>query len=123
MINGRGITGHGPAWQRVRGAAQDTVNLYLDGFYETFLLSCASEPEVRHEAGARLRKLEGLYKKVKREDNKTEQEKKTERNKKRATVRTNTRQRLCGSPFCMGIARWQYRCKNREGKLKLKCKD
>lgn len=90
MMNGWGITGHGPAWQRVRAAVQETSNLYLNGFSEPFLLSRASEPDLRLEAKARLRMLEGLYKKVAKKENDFEQEKKGERKGKRVTEKINT---------------------------------
>lgn len=92
MMNGYGMTGHGPAWQRMRGAVQETANLYLNGFPEPFSLSRQSEPELRQEAKARLKMLEGLCKKVTKENNDTEQEKKYARNKKRAKERMNTRE-------------------------------
>ena len=89
-MNGWGITGHGPAWRRVREAAQETANLYLKGFAEPFLLAHRREPDVRLEAEARVKLLEGIYKKVSRENNTVEREKKVRRNEKRAAERTNT---------------------------------
>lgn len=89
-MNGWGMTGHGPSWQRVRAAAQDTANLHLKGFSEPFCLAHRSEPDVRLEVEAREKLLEGLYEKVTKEDSEVEQEKKVEGNKKRAINTKNT---------------------------------
>lgn len=90
MMNGWGITGHGPSWQRVRAVAEETANLHLKGLSEPFLVSLPSEPEIRTENEARTKLLKGLYKKYAREDNKDEREKKVERKKKRAMDTKNT---------------------------------
>ena len=89
-MNGWGITGHGPAWRRVRAAAQETANLHLKGFSEPFLLSHRTEPDVRQEDEERVKMLEGLYKKVTKEVNVIEREKRTQRTAKRAADRINT---------------------------------
>ena len=89
-MNGWGTTGHGPAWRRVRAAAQETANLYLKGFAEPFLLAHPREPDLRLEAEARLKLLEGIYKKMSNETSTVEQEKKVERNRKKAAERINT---------------------------------
>ena len=74
----------------MRAAAQETANLHLKGFAEPFLLAHRREPDVRLEAEARVKLLEGIYKKVSKENNTVEREKKIQRNKKRAAERTNT---------------------------------
>ena len=90
-MNGWGTMGHGPAWQRVRAAVQETANLYLTGFAEPFLLAAHQrEPDLRLEAEARVKLLDGLYNKVSRENNTVEREKKVERNRKRAAEKRNT---------------------------------
>ena len=89
-MNGWGITGHGPAWRRVGAAAQETANLSLKGFAEPFLLAHRREPDVRLEAEARVKLLEGIYKKVSKESNPVEREKKIQRSEKRAAKRTNS---------------------------------
>ena len=92
LMNGPGMTGHGPNWQRVRAAAEETANLHLKGFAEPFLLAHWTEPDVRQEDEARVKLLGGLYEKVTQEDNEVEREKKVERDKKRAVKRKNTRE-------------------------------
>ena len=89
-MNGWGVTGHGPAWRRVRAAAQETANLYLKGFAEPFLLAHRREPDISLEAKARVKLLEGIYKKVSKENSTVEREKKVQRNRKKAAERTNT---------------------------------
>ena len=89
-MNGWGITGHGPAWRRVRAAAQETANVYLKGFDELFLLSHRREPDVRIEAEARVQLLEGIYKRNTKRNNTVEREKKAQREEKRAAERRNT---------------------------------
>lgn len=92
LMNGPGMTGHGPNWQRVRAAAEETANLHLKGLAEPFLLAHWSEPDLRQEGEARVKLLGGLYEKVTREDNEVEREKKVERDGKRAVERKNTRE-------------------------------
>ena len=89
-MNGWGVTGHGPAWRRVRAAAQDTANLYLKGFTEPFLLAHPREPDVEQEAEARVKLLEGIHKKVSNKNSTVGQEKKVQRDRKRAAERINT---------------------------------
>ena len=59
-------------------------------FSEPFLLAHRSEPDVRQEVGARVKLLEGLYKKVIKEGNEAEREKKVERTKRIAVQKSNT---------------------------------
>ena len=89
-MNGWGITAHGPAWRRVRAAAEETANLHLKGFAEPFLLAHRREPDIKIEAEARVRTLEGIYMKYSRENKAVEREKKVQRGRKRAAERTNT---------------------------------
>ena len=89
-MNGWGVTGHGPAWRRVRAAAQDTANLYLKGFTEPFLLAHPRELEVRQEAEERGKLLEGIRKKISNTNSTVGQEKKVERNRKRVAEDINT---------------------------------
>ena len=89
-MNGWGTTGHGPAWRRVRAATEETANLHLKGFAEPFLLAHRREPDLRIEAEAKVKLLEGIYEKVSRENNAVEREKKVQRGRKRAAERINT---------------------------------
>ena len=83
MMDGWGITGHGPSWQRLRASVEETVNLNLKGFSEPFSLSHPTEPELRSEAEARERFLKGMSKKFATKHNKVDQEKRAARNTKR----------------------------------------
>lgn len=89
-MNAWGTTGHGPSWQRVRAAAQETANIHLEGFSEPFLLAHPKEPDMKQEARAKVRLLEGLYTKIKRDEHEVERGKKLERKKKRAVKIINT---------------------------------
>lgn len=71
-------------------AAQGTANLHLKRFSEPFLLAYRSEPDVKQEIGARVKLLEGLYKKIIKEGNEAEREKKVERTKRIAVQKSGT---------------------------------
>lgn len=88
MMNGWGITGHGPSWQRLRTVVEETANFHLKGFSEPFSFCSRTDFEVRGEAKARRRLLEGLYEKIVRDYNEVEWEQEEERNKKRTKKRT-----------------------------------
>lgn len=81
-MNEEGLTGHGPCFQSVSLAVEETINSNLpnmEGSVELFDVSA----ELEQEVPAKRKMLRGLYEKIKREDDPAERLKGIERRKRK----------------------------------------
>lgn len=83
-MNGEGLSGHGPSWEKLRRCVEKTANLHLDVFSEPIKLCYSNEPEVKLEQQKVARMLSGLYKNVTEQESDPAKSKRLERAKKRA---------------------------------------
>ena len=82
MINGEGLDGHGPSWEKLRRAIEETANQHLKGFYEPIALCYPSEPQVESEKKKVGKMLSGLYKKITLQGSESAELKRLQRAKK-----------------------------------------
>lgn len=81
-MNGEGLDGHGPSWEKLRRCIERTANLHLEGFSEPIVLCYSNEPQVGTEIKKNAAKLGGLYKKITHQGNQSAELKRAERAKK-----------------------------------------
>ena len=82
QMNGEGLDGHGPSWEKLRRAVEKTANLHLKGFSEPIILCYPNEPQVERENKKIAKMLSGLYKKVTQQGSESAESKRLERAKK-----------------------------------------
>ena len=99
-MNGKGLTGHGPAWRVLARAVEECVNGWLEGFGEPFRLSYLEDDEMgreekvdsdlKKEEESKVRLLDGLYKAIKERETEPARERKGERDRRRVERVRNT---------------------------------
>ena len=82
-MNGEGLSGHGPAWEKLRRCVERTASLYLDNFDEPIPSCYLTEPEAGAEQREVAKMLSGLYKKVTQQGSESAELKRVERAKRR----------------------------------------
>ena len=63
-MNGEGLGGHGPSWEKLKRAVEDTAAKNLWWLPEIIRLCHPSEPQIEAEQEAVAKMLSGLYKKI-----------------------------------------------------------
>ena len=83
QMNGEGLDGHGPSWQKLRKCVESTASRYLNTFYEPMPLCSSQEPEAQAEENKAAKMLSGLYKKVTQQGSECAELKRVERSKRK----------------------------------------
>ena len=82
LMNGDGLSGHGPSWEKLRRCVERTASLYLNSSDEPILLCHRTEPQVDAEEKEVAKMLDGLYKKVTQQGSESAELKRVERAKR-----------------------------------------
>ena len=93
-MNGRGLSGHGPSWQKIRRCVERTANLYLDNTFESSSLCHHTEPDLKDEEMRVAKMLNGFYKKVTQQGSESAQLKKVERAKRKEEAEMVTKSKV-----------------------------
>ena len=85
-MNGEGLGGHGPSWEKLRGSVEESAETHSYSIFEPITLCHPSEPDIQNEKQKVGRMLDGLYKKITYQGSESAEIKRLERARKRSEL-------------------------------------
>ena len=82
QMNGEGLDGHGPSWEKLRRSVENTASLHLKGLGDCISLCHWKEPQVEDEQKKVTKMLSGLYKRITRQGSESAISKRLERSQR-----------------------------------------